>query len=62
MEKKGYIKKVREWRPDMQPREKRFHKAYWVAANRKALGGLLRRAPVTGADPNAVEDDEFPEM
>ncbi|KAJ4352491.1 uncharacterized protein N0V89_007839 [Didymosphaeria variabile] len=61
MEKEGYIKKVREWSKDMQPREKRFHKAYWMAANRRELGGLLRRAPVTGAtDPNAVDYDLFP--
>lgn len=62
VEAKGYIKKVREWRPDMQPRDKRFHKAYWVAANRRALGGLLRRATLedSTADPNAGEDEAWP--
>ncbi|KAK7179851.1 hypothetical protein PSPO01_14113 [Paraphaeosphaeria sporulosa] len=59
VEGKGYIRKIREWAPDMPAREKRFHKAYWVAANRRALGGLLRRAPPdTTADPDAVEGEE----
>ncbi|KAL1597998.1 hypothetical protein SLS60_008486 [Paraconiothyrium brasiliense] len=63
MENAGYIKKISEWTKAMQPRERRFHKAYWMAANRMEMGNLLRRAPLTGGmDPNAVDDDEFPHV
>ncbi|KAL5421232.1 hypothetical protein PMIN04_005769 [Paraphaeosphaeria minitans] len=63
VERKGYIRKAREWAPDMSAREKRFHKAYWTAANRRALGGLLRRAPLDNTvDPDAVDQEEWSKM
>ncbi|KAF2451264.1 hypothetical protein P171DRAFT_438031 [Karstenula rhodostoma CBS 690.94] len=63
METKGYINKIKEWRSDMQPRDKRFHKAYWVAANRRELGGLLRRAPLIDVvDPDAGDDEPWPKI
>ncbi|KAF1950110.1 hypothetical protein CC80DRAFT_244327 [Byssothecium circinans] len=40
-EAEGMIREVRRWEADMQPRQRRFHKAYWKCARREPLGGLL---------------------
>jgi hypothetical protein len=38
--------------------EKRFHRAYWLAATRNPLGGLLKRGPSNDVPHDAVEDGE----
>lgn len=42
----GSIELAQKWHIDMLPKEKRFHRAYWKAANMLPLEGLLNRAPV----------------
>jgi hypothetical protein len=44
----GELKEVAKWEVGMKPREKRFHRAYWVAANMLPLKNLLQRAPEEG--------------
>ncbi|KAH7116096.1 hypothetical protein B0J11DRAFT_618466 [Dendryphion nanum] len=39
----GEITVIQQWQAHMPPKLKRFHRAYWLAANRKPLGGLLNR-------------------
>lgn len=40
----GLIWEVMSWAHDMEPAKQRFHRGYWLAANRRPLGGLLNRA------------------
>jgi hypothetical protein len=48
-----------KWTVDMpKASEKRFHRAYWLAATRNPLGGLLSRGPSNDVPHDAVEDDE----
>jgi hypothetical protein len=54
-ERLGLIKKVRSWSPDMKASEKRFHRAYWLSANRKPLGNLLNHGAFS---PEPEEDSE----
>jgi hypothetical protein len=48
-----HLELKRKWTPDMTPRERRFHKAYWMASNMLPLGGLLNQGPMT---PKRVQD------
>jgi hypothetical protein len=38
------IEEVGKWGIEMKASERRFHRAYWLAANMRPLGGLLNRA------------------
>ncbi|KAF2650591.1 hypothetical protein K491DRAFT_697157 [Lophiostoma macrostomum CBS 122681] len=38
------IVEVGKWGVEMKASEKRFHRAYWLAANMRPLGGLLNRS------------------
>jgi hypothetical protein len=54
-----YIRLKLEWRPDMKASEKRFHRAYWLAANRLPLRGLLNHGLEVGpVHDQPVEVDE----
>lgn len=53
----GFIKLDQHWTfDDPKASEKRFHRAYWLAANRRGLGGLLNRMPSTDKQPYLIED------
>jgi hypothetical protein len=53
----GYLKLEYLWAfDDPKASEKRFHRAYWLAANRRDLGGLLNRMPSTDAQPYLIAD------
>lgn len=53
----GYIKLEHRWAfDDPNASERRFHRAYWLAANRRELGGLLNRSPSTATQPDLIED------
>ena len=53
----GYIKLEHRWAfDDTDAGERRFHRAYWLAANRRDLGGLLNRRPSTATHPDLIED------
>lgn len=53
----GYIKLEHRWASDdPNASERRFHRAYWLAANRRDLGGLLNRMPSTATQPDLIED------
>lgn len=42
----GHLREVNKWTPDpSNAKERRFHRAYWRAANMLELGGLLNRGP-----------------
>ena len=58
----GFFSVTCTWHHDM-PRasERRFHRAYWLAANMKPLGGLLTRARITFAAHDAIENDAVEE-
>ncbi|KAF2787528.1 hypothetical protein K505DRAFT_208410, partial [Melanomma pulvis-pyrius CBS 109.77] len=45
----GTLLPVQAWTPDMAPRLRRFHKAYWLAARMAPLRSMLNRAPVDEA-------------
>jgi hypothetical protein len=48
----GHLKKIKKWTKEMVATERRFHRAYWLAANRKPLSTLLHQKPVEDAvDP-----------
>ncbi|KAJ8105446.1 hypothetical protein OPT61_g10172 [Boeremia exigua] len=54
-EAKGALVEVERWECDEARAERRrFHRAYWLAANRRKLGGLLNRAPVEGEEEDEV--------
>lgn len=42
----GTLMEVQNWNVDMKAKEKRFHKAYWLAARMSPLRNMLNRAPV----------------
>lgn len=53
----AYIKLEHRWASDSpKASEKRFHRAYWLAANRRDLGGLLNRMPSNAKQPDLIED------
>jgi hypothetical protein len=53
------IRVNQRWTVDMpKAREKRFHRAYWLAATRSPLGNLLKRGPSNDLPHDAVENDE----
>lgn len=57
------MRKVKTWTPDMVASERRFHRAYWLAANTMEMGGILHRAEtVDPVDPDALADDELPKL
>jgi hypothetical protein len=62
---KKYIRVKMKWAPDMKASEKRFHRAYWLAANMLPLKGLLNHnrepEPVHDAPDEDEEDVEFSE-
>jgi len=61
-EQQGCIARVQHWGCYMQAREKRFHRAYWLAANRLPLGGLLSHGGDEDGDEDVPEvpyEDEF---
>ena len=41
----GVLAPAHAWTSTALPAQRRFHRAYWLAANRRGLGGLLNRAP-----------------
>ena len=52
-----YIKLDHHWTfNDPKASEKSFHRAYWLAANRRNLGGLLNRIPSTDEQPDLIDD------
>ncbi|KAH7088701.1 hypothetical protein FB567DRAFT_619452 [Paraphoma chrysanthemicola] len=59
----GGISIKKKWRSDEpNAREKRFHRAYWLAANMRDLKGLLNHGMSSDAPHDAVDkdfDDEF---
>ncbi|KAF2261369.1 hypothetical protein CC78DRAFT_570601 [Lojkania enalia] len=60
LESEGYIHEAMKWHISMKPMEKRFHKAYWMAANMaRNLGGLLNRS---GQSSNTTDIGEDAEM
>ena len=55
----GHLKKIKTWTREMVATERRFHRAYWLAANRMPLSTLLHRQPVQDAvDPELGEEHE----
>ncbi|KAF2249292.1 hypothetical protein BU26DRAFT_315921 [Trematosphaeria pertusa] len=57
VEAAGLIKEVQKWHIGMKATEKRFHRAYWLCANRIRLGNLLPIRLHLDAPHNGVEDD-----
>jgi hypothetical protein len=47
------------WLPDMKPTERRFHRAYWLAANMFPLKDLMNHSLSPGPVYNAPEDDNI---
>jgi hypothetical protein len=57
-EDRGGITMRRKWNCTMtKASDKRFHRAYWLAANQQHLGGLLNHGGLSDKPHNAVEDD-----
>lgn len=57
-EDQGGISVKRKWHCTMpKAADKRFHRAYWLAANKLHLGGLLNHGPLNDKPHDAVEDD-----
>ncbi|KAF1969698.1 hypothetical protein BU23DRAFT_235960 [Bimuria novae-zelandiae CBS 107.79] len=55
----GHLRLVRTWGKEMPASERRFHKAYWIAANGAPLSTLLRQKEVENPeDPEKVEDED----
>jgi hypothetical protein len=53
------IRVKQKWTINMtKASEKRFHRAYWLAATRNHLKGILNRGPSDDVPHDAVEDDE----
>jgi hypothetical protein len=59
-EAEGSIQQIKLWHPGLPPAERRFHRAYWLAANKRPLGGLLNRAK-TDDLPTQVPESSEPE-
>lgn len=61
----GAITLAAQWTRDMPPRDRRFHRGYWLAANSQPLGNLLNRAERGDGKESAVGgldgagDEEF---
>jgi hypothetical protein len=54
----GNIRVKQKWTCNMpMPSERRFHRAYWLAATRGPIGRLLNRGPSNDLPHDAVEDD-----
>jgi len=61
----GWLVGKYKWTHDAKPNERRFHRAYWLAANRLDMRGLLNRGPsydrphdeVKGADEEDLDRD-----
>lgn len=61
-EQERYIREIEKWTPDMKPIEKRFHRAYWLAANLLPLRRILNRSDKRDTPhdlPDDVLDDGF---
>ncbi|KAF1846484.1 uncharacterized protein K460DRAFT_395870 [Cucurbitaria berberidis CBS 394.84] len=55
----GFFKLKNKWHVDMEKAsDKRFHRAYWLAARMMPLKGILNHDPVRETPHDAVEDDE----
>ncbi|KAF3044160.1 hypothetical protein E8E12_010515 [Didymella heteroderae] len=52
----GWIIEKDKWTHDAKPTEKRFHRAYWLAANRLDMKGLLNRGPSVDKPHDEVEE------
>jgi hypothetical protein len=52
----GWLVEKYKWTHDDKPTEKRFHRAYWLAANRNDIGGLLNRGPSDDKPHDQVEE------
>lgn len=60
MQKKGNLKLKQKWTSDMpKASEKRFHRAYWLAANMLKLGGLLNSGILPERPHDALDDEEM---
>lgn len=52
----GWLVEKYKWAHDAKPTEKRFHQAYWLAAIRLDLRGLLNRGPSDDKPHDGVDD------
>lgn len=52
----GWLVEKYKWTHDAKPTEKRFHRAYWLAANRQDMKGLLNRGPLDDKPHDLVEE------
>ncbi|KAJ4379588.1 hypothetical protein N0V86_004769 [Didymella sp. IMI 355093] len=52
----GWLVEKYKWTHDAKPTEKRFHRAYWFAANRNDMGGLLNRGLSDDKPHDQVEE------
>ncbi len=58
--KQGYFKVAFRWQRDMaSAHDRRFHRAYWLAANRLPLGGLLKRLRAKGPAHDYIDEAEL---
>ncbi|KAL1592215.1 hypothetical protein SLS59_009871 [Nothophoma quercina] len=53
----GWLVEKCKWTYDAKPTEKRFHRAYWLAANRQDMRGLLKRGPSDDKPHDLVEEE-----
>ncbi|KAF3037046.1 hypothetical protein E8E11_004805 [Didymella keratinophila] len=51
----GWLVEKYKWTHDAKPHERRFHRAYWLAANRLDMRGLLNRGPSHDRPHDEVE-------
>lgn len=61
-QQQGFITQIQTWQFDMPANDKRFHRAYWLAANMLSLGGLLGRGGDKEDDSDAPDipfEDDF---
>ena len=55
---RGYLTVKQKWHPDMKASEKRFHRAYWLAANMLPLNRILNNSLAPEKPHGLLEDDE----
>lgn len=52
----GWLVEKQKWTHDAKPTERRFHRAYWLAANRLDMKGLLNRGPSDDKPHDGVKE------
>lgn len=52
----GWLVEKYKWTYDAKPSERRFHRAYWMAANRLDMRGLLNRGPSNDKPHDGLEE------